>query len=311
MNRMQRALKAIGVAGLAVWLAGCTSNRLVFVTQSSIGMDVSGTAQMPNHVSFSFDRYEAAIVPRKADGEAHSVYGGMDADMRWIGPHAIRQTFATGEAAKIATQAGSQKLADTTNQDIAPLIFLTATTYGLNLSVGEQSMPPNLLVGYRRTEAAVIPVPDPAQEVRSVYADVHINTTGSTNPVTTNASSLGGVRIVQSFATGAAANALARTKSVQSKLSNAASLDPRVAQELASKEAKRAMILKKVSLDAKTVDGASLEKLLRNTDGAMLKGTETWRADFHGKLLSEFEEELRFDGDRHLDTLAERALRPN
>lgn len=303
-------MKQIIVRGLmaaVVLTAGCKSNRLVFVTQSSIGMDVSGTAQMPNKVSFSYDRYEAAIVPRKSDGEAHSVFGGMDADMTWYGSHAIKQTFATGEAAKIATLADSQKLAPTKVADTASLIFLTATTYGLNLSAGEQAMPPNLLVGYRRTEAAVIPVPDPDQEARSVYADIHINSSGKTNPVTTNFSTLGGVRIVQSFGTGAAANALARTRTVREKLSSAASLDPKVMLELQSTETKRGLVLKKVSKDGKTVDGASLRALLTGADGKLLSGTETWAATFGGKPISEFEDELKFEGHRHLDVLSERA----
>ncbi len=204
--------------------AGC-KDRLVFVTHSSVGLDVSGTAQLPNKVSFSFERYEGAIVPRKTNGEAHSVYGGMDADMTWFSGHSIKQTFATGEAAKIAAGGNRENRVRTSIKDEAPLIFLTATTYGLNLSVGEQSMPPNLLLGYRREEAAVIPVPDPAQEVRSVYADIHINTAGKTNSVTTDFSTLGGVRIKQSFATGAAAETLAAKNSeVQQNLMKAAGL---------------------------------------------------------------------------------------
>lgn len=302
-----RRWQGLSVLAAVALTAGCKSNRLVFVTQSSIGMDVSGTAQMPNKVSFSYDRYEAAIVPRKSDGEAHSVFGGMDADMTWYGSHAIKQTFATGEAAKIATMADSEKLAPTKVTNTAALIFLTATTYGLNLSAGEQSMPPNLLLGYRRTEAAVIPTPDPDQEARSVYADIHINTSGKTNPVTTNFSTLGGVRIVQSFGTGAAANALARTRTVREKLSSAANLDPRVIQELKSTETKRALVLKKISKDGQTVDGDTLKKLLTGADGKLLRGTETWVATFGGKPISDFEDELRFEGHRHLDTLAERA----
>jgi hypothetical protein len=204
--------------------AGC-ANRVVFVTHSSVGLDVSGTAQLPNKVSFSFERYEAAIVPRKTNGEAHSVFGGMDADMTWFRGHTIKQTFATGEAARLAAGGTSDNPVNTTNRDTAPLIFLTATTYGLNLSAGEQSMSPNLLLGYRRTEASVIPVPDSAQEVRSVYADILINSATNTDSsvITTNFSALAGVRIKQSFATGKAADALAKTnKEVRENLAAAA-----------------------------------------------------------------------------------------
>jgi len=210
------------LASLAYLTAGC-ANRVAFVTHSSIGLDVSGTAQVPTRVSLSFDRHEAAIVPRKTNGEAHAVYGGLDADMTWFDGQIIRQTFATGEAAKLATGAGTEPLVPTINSDRAPLVFVTATTLGLKLSAGEQSLPPSLLLGYRREEATVIPVPDPSQEVRSVYADIEINTTGKVAPATTNFSSLGGVRIRQSFATGKAAESLAKgNATVREKLNRAA-----------------------------------------------------------------------------------------
>ncbi|HEU5125894.1 MAG TPA: hypothetical protein VFW05_17720 [Verrucomicrobiae bacterium] len=211
------------IACAAMFLTGCCQNRVVFTTHSSLGLDVSGTAEFPNRVSFSSDRYEAAIVPRKTNGESHSVYGGMDADMTWFSGHAIRQTFATGEAAKLATGGDTEPLLPTASASKAPLIFYTGTTYGLNISAGEQSMPPNLLLGYRRTEATIIPIPDPAQEVRSVYADIQISTGSKATHVSTNFSTLGGVRIKQSFATGKAAEWLARNSvEVRQKLAVAA-----------------------------------------------------------------------------------------
>jgi hypothetical protein len=150
----------------------------------------------------------------------------MDADMTWFHGHAIRQTFATGEAANLATGGDAESVAPTTSTSKAPLIFFTGTTYGLNISAGEQSMPPNLLLGYRRTEATIIPVPDPAQEVRSVYADIQINTGSKATHVSTNFSTLGGVRIKQSFATGKAAEWLARNSvEVREKLAVAAGAD--------------------------------------------------------------------------------------
>jgi hypothetical protein len=291
---------------VASFASGC-ANRLVFVTHSSLGLDISGTEALPNKVSLSFERYEAAIVPRKTNGEAHSVFGGMDSDLTWFHGHAINQTFATGEAAKLATEGEPGTLLETPKQDKAPLIFLTATTYGLNLSAGEQSMPPNLLVGYRREEATVIPIPDPAQEVRSVYADIHINSTGRVNPVTTNFSTLGGVRIRQSFATGAAAEGLAKTSTVREKLAQAAGIDPKVVLELQSKDAKREAVLAAVSSDGKTVNGELLQKLLTGEDGKLLRGTESWGSDYGGKPLGEFKQELVFEGDRLVDTLVARS----
>src|SRR5688572_23363059 len=100
---MRNALAVMLIATL-IFGAGCKS-RVVFTTHTSLGLDVSGTAQMPNKVSLSYNRFEAAIVPRKTNGEAHAVYGGLDADLKFFGGHTIKQTFATGKAAMLATGA--------------------------------------------------------------------------------------------------------------------------------------------------------------------------------------------------------------
>lgn len=220
------------MAILGALLTGGCSNKLVFATHTSLGLDVSGTAEVPDHVSFSYDREEAAIVPRKTDGEAHSVYGGLDSDISWWHGSIIKQTFATGDAARIATGSPAQAATNSTDStSTKPLVFVTGTTFGLHLSAGEGQVQPDLLLGYRRGEAAYIPVPDPNQEVRSVYADLLINTKSrpTTNQqdspaltITTNFPSSSGVRIKQSFATGTAAENLAKSAGVQAKLDAAA-----------------------------------------------------------------------------------------
>ena len=272
---------------VALLSPGC-AKKLVFVTHTSVGLDVSGTANLPNKVSFSYNRFEGALVPRNpADPtHGHSIYGGMDTDVKFDLPprYSIQQTFATGKAAEYAVDAseeaknwqgpdggsGSRKtnnatttieshtdksgaVATTTtttstttteatgtqtttgstctnnaapggkarprdkpmapSESIAPLVFITGTTFGLHLSVGEQGTPANALLGYRRSEATTIPIPVPTEQVRSVYADISISahipdSTKSTN--TAPRSELGGVRIKQAFATGRAAESLAR-----------------------------------------------------------------------------------------------------
>jgi hypothetical protein len=232
-------MKAIAKSALLLVLliglqTGCRQ-RLVFATHTSLGLDVSGTAQYPNKVSLSHNRYEAAIVPRKADGEAHSVFGGLDSDISFWKGSIIKQTFATGEAANLATGGQEARLRSTSNDSKAPLVFVTATTFGLHLSAGESQMAPNLLMGYRRSETSVIPVPDSTQEVRSVYADILINTKSHpddseprspASAITTNFPSVAGVRIKQSFATGKAANQLARySEAARANLRTAAGVD--------------------------------------------------------------------------------------
>src|SRR5688572_11599626 len=111
--------------------AGC-ANRLFFATKTSMGLEVSGTSQMPDKVSFSSSRYEGAIVPRSINGDPYSVFGGLDADVQWFPPvYTIRQTFATGHAARIAAgddaEAGMTNNVGTNASNRQPLFFVTDT----------------------------------------------------------------------------------------------------------------------------------------------------------------------------------------
>jgi len=125
-----------------------------------MGLDVSGTAQMPNKVSFSYSRFEGAIDPRKADGQAQTVYGGLDSDITFFHGQTIKQTFATGKAAIIAAGAKPiKKTTSTTTNATDPLLFITSTSFGLDITAGEQNMSPSMLMGFRRLEATFIPVP--------------------------------------------------------------------------------------------------------------------------------------------------------
>lgn len=239
-----RQLRLCLAPGLALLFFGGCAKPVVFSTHTSIGLDVSGTAQYPNKVSFSYNRQEAALVPRQTNGEAHSVFGGLDSDISFWKGSIIKQTFATGEAAKIATGGGDGKHTTSTNPATDSLVFFTGTTFGLHLTGGESQMSPNLLMGYRRAEAAYIPVPDPGQEVRSVYADILINTKSreevtNNSPaliITTNFPTISGVRIKQSFATGKAAENLARNADVLAKLNAAAGLSPSALGDVAVDE---------------------------------------------------------------------------
>lgn len=259
-----KTLYVFALMTAVVLITGC-KNRLVFVTQTSAGLDISGTANYPNKVSFSYSRYEGAIVPRKTAGsnQSHSVYGGMDSDVKFALPpkYRIDQVFATGEAAALAakriTELSSGGREETTadrgggngrktesRTDTAPLVFLTSTTLGIHFTAGEQELNPTALVGYRRREATVIPIVDSAKEARSVYADIHLSSreldaaksdaaSGDEPDAAVRrelaeengVSQWGGVRIKQSFATGHAAETLAAGDSqVRAKLDAAAGL---------------------------------------------------------------------------------------
>lgn len=240
MTKLVPCLAALG----ALVLGGCHSNKLVFTTQTSLGLDISGTGEIPNKASLSYGRFEVAYVPRKSDNTAQSIYGGIDADVKFGLPpkYLVKQTFATGQAAtnavsqgfpaasQAASTSGAVVVSGKTNStgfDPQPLTFFTATRFGIHVSVGEAQAPASLLMGYRRTEATVIPIPDPSIDVRPVFADIQINGSSSTTLTdsatnTPPRSILGGVRIVQRFATGQAAILASSNQDVRDRLDDAA-----------------------------------------------------------------------------------------
>lgn len=207
-------------------LAGCTTKHVIFATKTQLGLDVSGTAQIPDKVSFTYGRYEGAIVPRSTSGHPYSVYGALDADVKFFGASTIHQLFTTGEAAVIAAGKESKMDEDKdrkdddkgrTKSETKPLFFITDTSYGLKLSAGKQDLSPTLVLGLKRVEGAIIPVGADEKEVRSVFADLTINS--STDPnvaISTNAFPANrGVRIIQRFATGRAAEKVAARPDVK------------------------------------------------------------------------------------------------
>ena len=253
--------RAVCCGVLLLFSSGC-ANRLFFATKTSIGLEVSGTSQMPDKVSFSSSRYEGAIVPRASSGEPYSVYGALDADVQWFPPdYVIRQIFATGEAARIAAREEEEetqaKPLDTNRTySTKPLFFVTDTTFGLKLSAGKQDVSPTVVVGYRRIEGTVIPVEKWETEARSVYADIVINSSTNNTGLATNYPASNGVRIHQSFATGRAAEYTAQKPHIKRKLR--AAVDPEQVEQVRT-ETRQAMkasesVARFVWADAGSVD---------------------------------------------------------
>lgn len=94
------------------------------------------------------------------------------------------------------------------------LIFTTNSVHGIDLAYGQGSTAPNFTLGFRRIEAAAIPIADQTHQVRSVFADISVNTKdpkGTTldEGVKAPYSTVDGVRIKQKFATGRAARLFA------------------------------------------------------------------------------------------------------
>ncbi len=217
---------------VVVAMFGCSSRNLYFGTATQIGLDVSGTSQVPNRVSLGYGRVETAYVPNKTDGTAHSVMGALDSDITWFSGQRIKQIFATGEAAQNAAggvygAGGVVACQKESADDRAPLYFGTVQSFGLDLSFGGNNVAPGLVVGYKRAEGTVIPVVDPSCEVRPVYADISIDSTshsaGQSQTAQTVPSQIEGVRIVQRFATGQAAIDMTSQPQIANNLKSAVS----------------------------------------------------------------------------------------
>lgn len=226
-------------AGLS--LPGCSTSRdtLYFGTHTTLGVDVSGDIGTPDHATLGYARDEVAIVPPRAeDGQPHSVLGGLDADLS-LKHFRVNQVFATGAAAEAASQKSAGKATETqpttdtsTKSDAAsntdnktlaserlrPVLFAASTDFSL-VSIGNKpgAMAPELHLGYKRTEAAVIPV-SAGQPAGSVYATIALSNLETAcevkeNPVLEQSgcytSATDGVRFVHQFATGDAAVQLA------------------------------------------------------------------------------------------------------
>lgn len=229
-------------------LAGCSTESLLFSTKTSVGIDLSATNGAPR-LNLGYDRTEAAIVPAKPDGGTHSVLGGLDADLS-MNEVRIKQLFATGQAAQIAAshaQAQGQDRASAAQaaaeaaagkgraaeKAYRPIVFATDASFSLiNIQLQNNGLPGSGSTLYRRSEATLIPIQPGQVEAASVYADISIDTNGKDkNPPTAPHSwvedevgqhptrfSTFGVRIVQSIATGAAAERLVARPDIRDKL---------------------------------------------------------------------------------------------
>lgn len=197
------------ISTLLLSAVGCAKN-LVFVTKTSVGVDISGTAEIPDKFSVAVSRQELAIVPRMTNGQPHSVFGAMNLDIDSANGLYMNQVFATGVAGKLSA-AGQKndapydlKRAETDydnnykesyGSSISlkkhPLIFTIDSTTGLDISAGSGDFQPRFLFGYRRSENVFIPIINDGVEADSVYADITVDTKRTTNDSSSTNSPLG------------------------------------------------------------------------------------------------------------------------
>jgi hypothetical protein len=97
---MRLTLSNTLTTGVLLAMAGCAStDHVLFVTKTSIGIDFDAK---PATASIAYDRIEGYVAPRYANGEIPPVVASVKSDGAIFKP-AMRQVYATGDAAVIAT----------------------------------------------------------------------------------------------------------------------------------------------------------------------------------------------------------------
>lgn len=196
-----RVVCVVSLLSLA-WLAGCATPRdtVVFVTKTSLGLDVDSN---PPSASFAYDRVEGYVGPRFNSATAAPVAGSIATNGKLIG-RSIRQTYATGHAAKLITlPAGATAPTapiESYSGEHKVMFFGTSTVLGLKFAFSPSSAIDSFTLGYKRKEASFIPITESG--VPSVLASV------STEAKAESLSN-SDLQVEQFFATGVAADALA------------------------------------------------------------------------------------------------------
>lgn len=226
-----RQVVLIGVCCIA--LGGCAKDSVLFVTNSSLGIDVETKPAVT--ASLAYEREEGFFGPRYNDGSIPPVVASLQTGGNIFNP-AIRQFYATGDAALAATgaapanpaQASGGRSGDPTTDgnDSKMALFGTATTLGFKLGFdGTSAYPDSFVFGYKRKEFSLIPTGKLGDHhtYASTLASIDSNTSTS-GPANVTVGGPGNVGLTSSqfFATGSAATALATNPVVAKALGIAA-----------------------------------------------------------------------------------------
>jgi hypothetical protein len=210
----------------AACLASCatSTDRATFVTKTSFSLLDADTA--PASATIAYDRFEGYVGPKFVDGKVYPVAGFFES----TGPfydRELHQVYAGGDAALIATSQAPAPPASASSPGRPAssaanlvLIFATATTIGLKLGFSDGLMS-SLTLGYKRKEATSVPASDGVfpsvlaslDNATSAPAIAHAASAASALSSASPASGAFGVQ--QYFATGDAANNLARLESIR------------------------------------------------------------------------------------------------
>lgn len=206
----------IGALAAPLFLAGCaSSDRVVFVTMSEVGVGYDGTAGTAN---IGFDRNEAVIGPDYPEtGGIPPVYARLRSSGDLFAP-GVDQLYATGDAARLATTDNNNCTPPASDKPLTGerrvAIFGTSTNVGLKVHLVRSAVPDSINFGYKRKEFSWVPLrselgKDEEDKYPSLLAGVKIGTDVSRD------SSNVAYDIDQFIATGRAAENLACRKDVQ------------------------------------------------------------------------------------------------
>jgi len=201
-------------------LPGCAStDHVLFVTKTSIGIDFDSK---PATASIGYDRVEGYVAPRYSNGEIPPVVASVKSDNRIFNP-TIRQVYATGDAAVIATGGPRKKRDRPMKGDRELMFFGTTTTTGFKVGF-TTGLPDSFVFGFKRKEYSYIPLAAAKEETddkgqtkpgRHIYPSVLASIDTAANVATDGTIAQTTLTNAQFFATGTAARNLAATRRIQ------------------------------------------------------------------------------------------------
>lgn len=212
MNNRNRFLALLAAAAAA----GCASpkDNVIFVTKTSLGIDVDGT---PPSASIAYDRTEGYLGPRLENGTVPPVVAKISTNGLIFG-RKVTQYYATGTAANILTGSDEVTTGEGLEGEALPMFFGTSTTLGIKIGF-TTTLPDSFVFGYKRKEASLIPLgirketaKDGSTVLKRAYPPVIGVFSNDYDASTLGATTFG---LSQFFATGTAAVALAKNQDLK------------------------------------------------------------------------------------------------
>jgi hypothetical protein len=205
----------MGVVAMSMALPACdSSSYAVFVTATDIGITADAHTE---ELHFGYNRAEAFIGPNYVEaGEAPNAFGFSHSNLSAFSP-AVKQLYATGDAAALVSQRTAPKPEDVKAGDLTgprrPMFFGTATSIGFKLGFTANT-PTSIRFGFDREELSIIPFQkaDPTTTSKDKYSSVLASIDMDQETSTLSNTSM---HVTQFFATGQVARNLATDPEIQ------------------------------------------------------------------------------------------------